>query len=622
MDYILSILLIVPLIGLLIGFLFSNKDEKPIFWASILGVGINFLFLIGVSGVWFTNGFNNLIFQGPILYHVEETEFAISLFMDGYSFVYVLVATFLTGIVMIFSKSYIHREKGFKRFYNNTKFFYFGLMLVLLAGNLETLFVGWEVLGVTSFFLIGFYRERYLPVKNALKVVSLYRIADISLLLGIWICHHYFGHSINFATLTGLDNPGSHILNETFYQFMVPGVFLLAAMVKSAQFPFSSWVPRAMEGPTTSSAIFYGSLSVHIGVFLLIRTAPFWEENILFHVLIATIGLITVIVTTVTARVQSSIKTQIAYSSIAQIGLMFIEVAFGLYWVATIHFACNALLRSHQLMVSPSVLIYRIHDQFFHFTKPTAQKTKTTWDKLKLSFYILGIKEFNLDRFMYKILWMPLKNIGNMFRFLNDRNTYVLALPFFFIGLYGVYHQELLPNVMHRYLPEVFALVGLVFILKAFVERKSALTAWVLIIVNQLYQSLAFGFNEGFDFDQVHIYLSGIFISGFVGIWIIRKLRQKNEDVSLDEFHGHAYEHPRLAFIFIIACLGLAGFPITPTFIGEDLMLGHIHENQIPLLILIVLNLILDGLVIFRIYSRLFLGQHKKGYHQFSYRSA
>jgi formate hydrogenlyase subunit 3/multisubunit Na+/H+ antiporter MnhD subunit len=77
-----------------------------------------------------------------------------------------------------------------------------------------------------------------------------------------------------------------------------------------------------------------------------------------------------------------------------------------------------------------------------------------------------------------------------------------------------------------------------------------------------------------------------------------------------------------LAFIFVIACLGLAGFPITPTFIGEDLMLGHIHENQFPLLILIVLNLILDGLVIFRIYARLFLGQHKKGYHEFSYRSS
>jgi hypothetical protein len=301
---------------------------------------------------------------------------------------------------------------------------------------------------------------------------------------------------------------------------------------------------------------------------------------------------------------------------------MFIEVSLGLYWVAVIHFAGNALLRSHQLMISPSVLSYRIHDQFFHFTPPAEQKTQTTWDKLKLSFYMLGIKEFNLDNFMYKFLWMPLKKAGNAFRFLNDVNTYILALPFFLMGLYAVYHQEFLPDEILRYLPETFALFGLIFILKAFVERKSALTAWVLIIVNQLYQSLAFGFNEGFDFNQVHIYLSGIFIAGLLGVWVINKLRKGNENVTLNQFNGHVYEHPRLAFIFVIACLGLAGFPITPTFIGEDLMLGHIHENQFPLLILIVLNLILDGLVIFRIYARLFLGQHKKGYHEFSYRSS
>lgn len=622
MDFLLPILLIIPLVSATIGFMFSNEDEKPIFWTSLISVGLNFGLLWFLSFLWFTNGFNDFTYQGPVLYEAAETEFAIHLFLDGYAFVYALTATFLTGIIIIFSRTYVHREKGYKRFFNNLKFFYFGLMVVLLSGNLEMLFVGWEVLGVTSFFLISFYRERYLPMKNALKVVSLYRVADISLLLGIWICHHYFGHSIDFATLDGLHSPQSHILNEKVYEFVIPGVFLLAAMVKSAQFPFSSWLPRAMEGPTTSSAIFYGSLSVHIGVFLLIRTAPFWEENLLFHVLIAIIGLITVVIATVTARVQSSIKTQIAYSSIAQIGLMFIEISLGLYWVAVIHFAGNALLRSHQLMISPSVLSYRIHDQFFHFAPPTPQKTQTTWDKIKLSLYMLGVKEFNLDTFMYNYLWKPLKKGGNLFRFLGDRNTYVIALPFFLMGLYGVYHQEFLPHQMLHYLPEAFALFGLIFILKAFVERKSALTAWVLIIVNQLYQSLAFGYNEGFDFGQVHIYLSGIFIAGFLGVWVINKLRRSNENVTLNQFNGHVYEHPRLAFIFVIACLGLAGFPITPTFIGEDLMLGHIHENQIPLLILIVLNLILDGLVIFRIYSRLFLGQHKKGYHEVAYRSS
>ena len=622
MNQLIALLLIAPLVSLVIGFCFSNKQEQPIFWSAAIGLGVNFASLILLTFAWVSNGFEPIFFKGPVLYHAKETEFAINLFVDGYSLVYMLVATFLTGVVLVFSKYYIHREKGYKRFFNNLKFFYFGLMMVLLSGNLETLFVGWEVLGVTSFFLIGFYRERYLPVKNALKVVSLYRVADIALLLGIWVCHHYFGHSINFYDVTGLQNPQEHILNNRFYEFFIPSMFLFAGMVKSGQVPFSSWLPRAMEGPTTSSAIFYGSLSVHIGVFLLIRTAPFWEENLIFHFIIGGVGLLTSIMATFTARVQSTIKTQIAYSSIAQIGLMFIEVALGLYWLAVIHFACNAFLRSYQLLVSPSVLSYRIHDQLFHFTPPAPQGINGFWNKLKMSLYILSIKEFNLDSFMYRYLWNPLKKAGNALSFIGDKMMFLVAIPPFIIGLYLVYHQDILSKNLVAYLPEGFALFGFIFILKAFVERKSAMTSWVLIVINQLYQSLAFGFNEEFDFNQVHIYLSGIFISTFLGVAIILKLRQRNEDVSLHQFHGHSYEHPRLAFLFIVACLGLAGFPITPTFIGEDLMLGHIHENQFPLLIMVVLNLILDGLVIFRIYSRLFLGQHTKGYHEVAYRSS
>jgi len=615
-------LLLVPLLSLAIGFTLDNTREKAIFFTSIAGVALNFLLLTGIGLQWLIGGMNPIFIEGPVLFHAAETDIALDLYLDLYSLVYVFTATFIMGIVLIFSRTYVHREKGYKRFFNNLKFFYFGLVMVLISGNLETLFIGWEVLGATSFFLIAFYRGRYLPVKNALKVVSLYRVADIALLLGIWVCHHYFGFSINFNDLEAWHQPKPHVLSEGFYTFFIPFTFLLAAMVKSAQVPFSSWLPRAMEGPTTSSAVFYGSLSVHIGVFLLIRTAPFWEENLLFQVLIGGIGLLTAVVATLTARVQPTIKTQIAYSSVAQIGIMFVEVALGWYTIALVHLVGNALLRSHQLMISPSVLSYRIHDQYFHFQKPVPQATGGFWNKLKMTLFMLGILEFRLDTFMYRYLWMPLKKAGNALRFMDERKTYILALPPYLMGLYGVYHKALLPAGLIGILPELFGLFGCIFILKAFVERKSALNAWVLIIVNQLYLSLAFGFNEAFDFQQVHIFLSGVFISGGLGIWVINKLRRNGEVVTLDQFNGHSYEHPRLSFIFAIAALGLAGFPITPTFIGEDLMLGHVHENQFPLLTLVVLSLILDGLVIFRIYARLFMGPHTKGYHEVAHRSS
>ena len=573
MIFLIPLLLLTPLISLLVGFSFSNQDEKAIYNASVISVLVNLVILIILTSFLIINQLHMLVFEGPVIYHSEETSITLSLFVDGFGLAYMLVATILTAAIVVFSKNYIHREKGYKRFFNNLKFFYLGLLIVLLADNLETLFVGWEVLGVTSFFLIGFYRERYLPVKNALKVVSLYRVADIALLMGIWLSHHYFGHSISFYNFEGLQNTESHILNDSFYHFMIPGVFLVAAMVKSAQFPFSSWLPRAMEGPTTSSAIFYGSLSVHIGVFLLIRTAPFWENNIWFHFIIGGIGLITCITATLTSRVQSSIKTQIAYSSIAQIGFMFIEVSLGLYWFAIFHFAGNAFFRSYQLLLSPSVLSYRIHEQLFHFTPPAAQKTEGFWNKLKLSVYVLSVKEFNLDSFMFGYLWSPLKKLGNAFGFIKSRVLLLLMIPFFSIGLFIVYNQEFLSAIFLHYLPILFAGLGLILILKSFVERTSALMSWLMILMNQLLLSLAFGLNEEFDFNQIHLFLSGIIIAGAIGIWALMRLKRKGEDISLNSFHGHSYEYPRLAFLFIICCLAIAGFPISPTFIGEDLML-------------------------------------------------
>lgn len=622
MHEMLPLFIAFPLLGLILSFIGNNKQEKYVYWTSFSSLLLNlFCFLILIV-YWLTSGAESLFFEGPVLYNSKETEFSINFFFDGFSALYLFVSTVLTTLVAIFSKFYMHREKGFKRFYNNLLFFYLGLVVVLLSGNLETLFVGWEILGVTSFFLIGFYRERYLPVKNALKVVSLYRVADIALLLGIWICHHYFGRSINFIDFPSLGEGQAHITNVRLFEFIIPGMFLLAAMVKSAQLPFSSWLPRAMEGPTTSSAIFYGSLSVHIGVFLLIRTSPFWEDNPYFQATIIAVGLTTTIAATLMARVQSSVKTQIAYSAIAQIGIMFIEVALGFHWLAMIHFASNAFLRCYQLLVSPSVLSYRIHDQFFNFIPPLKQKTDTFIDKLKLSIYVLSIKEFNLDTFMYRFLWSPLKMVGNVFGFLTIKRALLWGLPLFGVGLYLVYHKSLLPSEVLKYLPEAFAIIGTILISKSFVERKSALNSWLLIIISQFYLSLSIGFNEEFDFTQVHLYLSGILISGFIGIWVINKLKKAKENVSLNSFHGHIYEYPRVGFVFAVACLGLAGFPVTPTFLGEDLMLGHIHENQFPLLLLTVFNLILDGLVIFRIYSRLFLGLHAKNYHPIAYKTS
>jgi NADH-quinone oxidoreductase subunit L len=622
MSQFLPFFILVPLLGFLLSSFAKKRAEDFISWTAMLTAGLNLLGVVALVALWVAGGFHDFHYSGPVIYSSEDTVFAIDLFFDGTTAVYTFVASLITLFDTIFSRYYIHREKGFKRYFTNIQLFYLGIMVILFSGNLEALFVGWEIIGITSFFLIAFYRERYLPVKNALKVISFYRVADVFLLLGIWICHHYFHHSIHFTDWQVAREQGTTIITEQPYMFLIPLIFLGVALVKSAQWPFSSWLPRAMEGPTSSSAIFYGSLSVHIGVFLLLRTYPLWDENLYFKALVIASGVFTSAIATFTARVQSSVKTQIGYSSIAQIGLMFIEVALGWHKLALLHFASNAFLRTYQLLVSPSVLSYLIHDQFFNFIPPQHNFADNLWGRLRMSVYVMSIKEWRMDSGMYQWFWKPLKWMGSMASAIGFKGALVFFAPLYLVGLYFVYHKGAVPMQAIGYLPEVMAVAGLVLVLIAFVERSDARKAWGLIVMNQLFVSLAVAFNEQFDFGQVHLFLSGIIVSAVVGYMVLNYLAKQGEAIDLNKFHGHSYEHSKLAVIFILMCLALAGFPITPTFIGEDLLLSHIHEDQFILTTTTGLGFIVGGLAIFRIYGRIFLGPHEKGYHEVAYRSS
>ena len=146
--------------------------------------------------------------------------------------------------------------------------------------------------------------------------------------------------------------------------------------------------------------------------------------------------------------------------------------------------------------------------------------------------------------------------------------------------------------------------------------------SWLLIVMTHFWIALAVAFNEHFKFDQVHIYLSGIAVSGIIGFLCIRSLRAHEGSIDLDQFHGHSYKHPKFALVFLLCCLGVSGFPITPTFVGEDLIFTHIHEDQPFLAFIVALCFIIDGLAIIRMYARIFLGPHVKSIYEMAYRSS
>ena len=416
MQAFIQFLIILPIIGFIINILLPRNNEKLISGISIYSVGIHFISAIGFTLFWLFSGHPVIDFKNVVIFKSNDYEFFIDLYFDKITVVYLLVGSFLTFLVNIYCNYYLHRESGYKRFFNTIMFFYIGYNITVLSGNLETLFIGWEILGISSFLLIAFYRDRYLPVKNAFKVFSIYRLGDVGLILAMWACHHLFHENITFFQLQNNLLVSHHLENHSFIGVFVSLMILVTAAAKSAQLPFSSWLPRAMEGPTPSSAIFYGSLSVHLGVFLMLRTFHLWEHQISVRVLIGLLGITTSFIATGIARVQSSIKAQIAYSSISQIGLIFIELSLGLEILALIHFAGNAFLRTYQLLVSPSTVSYLIREQFYNFVpRPTSIEDSFS-KKLKYSFYIISLKEFNLDTLIYW-MWRPLKIMGRSLNF-------------------------------------------------------------------------------------------------------------------------------------------------------------------------------------------------------------
>ncbi|ULQ52314.1 proton-conducting transporter transmembrane domain-containing protein [Flavihumibacter fluvii] len=622
MPQLLQLFIWLPFIGFITCMLVPGNKEKIISGITITTIVLHVfgcsLFII----YWLMNNHPILDSKHIVLYKSESFEFFIDFYFDQITAVFSFVGSFITLLVAIFSKYYMHRESGYKRFFATFILFFLAYNLIIFSGNFETLFVGWEVLGLCSFLLIAFYRDRYLPVKNGLKVISVYRLGDVCLMLAMWMCHHLFHENITFLKLNDFDFVSSHLTQHNSMFIFTAIMILIAAAAKSAMLPFSSWLPRAMEGPTTSSAVFYGSLSVHVGAFLLLRTYPFWQDITSVKILITLLGLSTSIIAAAIAKVQSTVKTQIAYSSITQIGLIFAEIALGFHTLAIIHFSGNALLRTYQLLVSPSVLSYQIHNMFFNFSPKDHTTGTGIWQKLKNTIYVISIKEWNLDLFQYKYLWMPFKLAGKQLKYFTGKVGIITLASFFLGGLYCLYIEEKIPTNIDYLLAIFFSMTALLLVLTAFSERGNAIKAWFSVIAAQCFITLSVGLNDFMEMHKVVIYLSGILVAAIIGFFCLLYIKRIDKDIALNRFHGYSYEKPTVAFIFLLCCLALLGFPFTPTFLGIDLLFTHIYKDQFILIITTSLSFIFIELAILRLYARIFLGQHKKNFHPIAYRSS
>ena len=596
----------------------QNKSEKAIGIIVRIAKISNILIALSFALWWVAKGLEPVSYKVATLYETKHFVFAIHLLYDEITAVFSIVGSFLFFLVATFSKYYMHRDEGYKRYFSTILLFAAAYNVIILAGNFETLLIGWEFKGLCSFLLIAFYRNRYLPVKNAFKAVSYYRMSDVALMLAMWMMHHVTHQNITFPQLSEAKNMAA-ISGQPGMAVFIVCMIILTASIKSAQFPFTTWLPRAMEGPTASSAIFYGSLSVHIGVFLLLRTHPFWEDMWWAKATIILIGLFTAVAANMIARVQPTVKTQIAYSSAAQIGLMFVEIALGWHWLVLIHFSGNAFLRTYQLLVSPSVLNYLVHHQIFHYSLPK-QKTVT---KIEASLYMLNIKEWNLDSIMFTCLWSPFKWIGKQLHFFQS-NIILTILSLSGAGLMflGYYKQEFFSE-LSGVMPFVLMSIALAITLFAFAYRASALKAWSYLLPAHFFIIAAVLVNaEHINIIEIVFYVSGVLLAFLLGCYCLQKIRGIDNDISLNRFHGYVYEQEKTGFLFMLAALGILGFPLTGAFVGIDILFTYVHSGQMVLIIMMALCFVFIELSAVRILVRVFLGPHKKLNHPVAFRSS
>lgn len=290
--------------------------------------------------------------------------FLVKFVFDRLSVPLVILTFALCGTIGSFATRYMHREQGYNRFFTLLAVFILGLVLACLAGTVETLFLGWELVGLSSALLVAFFHDRPAPVRNGLHVWVVYRVSDAALLLAAVVMHQIAGEG-DFGLMFG--NDPAHPWPEgstqvTPMQALLVGLLLVvAAAGKSALAPFCGWLPRAMEGPTPSSAVFYGALSVHLGAFLLLRMNSLLAASPTLAGVVVALGVITVAYSHLVGNVQTDIKSALSFASLTQVGLIVAEIGLGawfpvLWYVALAHLVGHACVRTLQFVRAPTLL--------------------------------------------------------------------------------------------------------------------------------------------------------------------------------------------------------------------------------------------------------------------------
>lgn len=360
------------------------------FLAGFALIGFAFSGLPGTVhlGNWFTSG-NHAV--------------PLSFTLDGLALAFGLLIAFIAAVTVRFATAYLHREAGFHRFFLGLMLFLSGMLFVALSGNAALAFVGWELAGVSSWLLIGYAYERPTATVNAQRAFLTNRVGDAGFVLGIALAFFWVG-SLDWATLAA--KPADNLLAG-----LLAAGFVLAALAKSGQIPFAPWVARALEGPTPSSALFYGALLVHMGVYLLLRIEPLLVRSPALMGMIACLGALTALYGYLSGRAQTDIKSALMFATTTQVGLMFLTIGLGGFRIAAAHLILHALWRGWQFLAAPG---------YMHLIDAQPAPPPPAWLARWRAGYRAALHRFWLEPLTDALLVRPTLNIARDVRAIDE----------------------------------------------------------------------------------------------------------------------------------------------------------------------------------------------------------
>jgi NADH:ubiquinone oxidoreductase subunit 5 (subunit L)/multisubunit Na+/H+ antiporter MnhA subunit len=335
--------------------------------------------------------------------------------IDGRGLIFAFIVQLVGWITLRFSRTYLHREPAFHRFFFALNLFLAGMQIIVLAGDAALMFVGWELAGFSSWLLIGYDTERPTATGNALYAFVTNRVGDAGFILGLALAYLWVGSSA-WSAITEMASDGA--LDKVSARMLLLG-FFIAAVAKSAQLPLCGWLARALEGPTPSSAIFYGAIMVHAGVWMLIRLEPvlLLVPDVMLQV--AVFGLLTALYGWLAGLAQTDVKSSLVFATTTQVGLMFLACGLGFFEFAFVHLCAHALLRAIQFLLAPS---------YMHLLA-VPPPSPPAWLERRSAWYAAVVSRFWLDALALAIVIRPAQAVARDVRRFDDHILMPLLAP-------------------------------------------------------------------------------------------------------------------------------------------------------------------------------------------------